>query len=363
MSFSYFNTLNYTLANEDTALEIAILPQGADHVISVCGSGGRVLPLLSRSPKRVTLVDLSQEQLYLAELRFASVRALGLSEFMQFWGYPPVSAEPAERRRMFDAFDLSPEAKEFFQGLFSENQWQSILYSGRWERTIAKLATANRLLTGEKGLRLFGALNRSEHEAYLRDEFPRKKWLAVVALLGNAGVFNALIYKGHFPKKNIPESFFGFYKNTLDRCFSQGPARESFFLQLLFFGRIVHAEGVTIECEPKVYAQAQKALSKCDVRFVKGNILEQVAQTDQPADFLSISDVPSYFSGETERMFLQRCKAGLSDRARVVVRHYLHLPEGCDRTGYRDITSDFAAQIANEKVQVYQVEVLEKEAR
>ncbi|NBW81737.1 DUF3419 family protein, partial [bacterium] len=76
MSSAYFNTLNYSLANEDTALELGILPEQRRHVLSVAGSGARVLPLFAKSPQRLTCVDLSQEQLFLTELRIESARVL-----------------------------------------------------------------------------------------------------------------------------------------------------------------------------------------------------------------------------------------------------------------------------------------------
>lgn len=351
------------MANEDTRLEVALLSKKPEHIISVCGSGGRVLPLLASAPKEVTLVDLSQEQLYLAELRFATLRQLNYEEFLTFWGYPPRSASAKERQTMFTELDLSQEAQDYLASLFAENNWESILYLGKWERTIAKLAKANRLLTRDAGIGLFGNLSTEEQERYLNKRFPRKAWLAVVALLGNAGVFNALIYKGHFPKKNIPGTFFSFYRDTLDRCFNQGLVRENFFLQLLFFGKIIFQEGVTAEADPTIFAAAKAGIKKCKVNFVKNNIIDTIAEAKRPADFVSLSDVPSYFSGATERQFLQKIKSGLADDAMVVLRHYLHVPEQCDRRGYKDVTNSFKAAIAAEKVQVYKVEVLKRTGR
>src|SRR6185312_13405629 len=113
MSLSYFNRLNYTLANEDTSLELGLLPEGVPHLMSVAGSGGRVLPLLAKFPKKVTCVDLSLEQLYLTELRFESLRALDHAEFLAFWGYPPSASEPHERRKLFQRIQLRPDSKEF----------------------------------------------------------------------------------------------------------------------------------------------------------------------------------------------------------------------------------------------------------
>src|SRR3954464_1160170 len=114
MSKKYFNTLNYTLANEDTSLELNVLPKGVPHLMAVAGSGGRVLPLLAKFPKKVSCVDLSKEQLFLTELRLESLRVFSHREFLSFWGYPPCPAEPHERKSLFKRIHLSDPAHEFF---------------------------------------------------------------------------------------------------------------------------------------------------------------------------------------------------------------------------------------------------------
>ena len=44
--------------------------------MAVAGSGGRVLPLLARRPRRLTCVDICRPQLFLTELRVEALRAL-----------------------------------------------------------------------------------------------------------------------------------------------------------------------------------------------------------------------------------------------------------------------------------------------
>src|SRR5690348_8215276 len=85
---TYFDSLNYTLGNEDTALEYDLLPPTVSHLYAVAGSGSRVLPLMAKKPKKVTCVDTSRNQLYLTELRIVSLKTLTYAEFLGFWGYP-----------------------------------------------------------------------------------------------------------------------------------------------------------------------------------------------------------------------------------------------------------------------------------
>ena len=359
----YFTqSLNYTLANEDTLLELDLLPNGVGHVLSVAGSGGRVLPLLAKNPKNITCVDLSQEQLYLTELRIESVRALTREEFLAFWGYPPRSATPSERRSIFNKIKISESAKKFIKGLFDHLEWKSILYEGKWERTFIKLSQVNRLLTGVRGLELFSALNEKEQKEYLENKFPRKAWGMVLALVGNAGVFNTLLYKGAFPRKNIPKSFYTLYKQTFDRLFLSGLARQNFFLQLVFFGRVIFEDGLPIECRTDIFEAAKKSVIKTKISYVHSDLIQAVEKSEMPIDFVSLSDVPSYFSGELEKNFMSRMSKNIAPHGIAVLRNYLHVPEDLDISDYEKVTGQYQDQILSEKVGVYQIEVYRRRA-
>src|SRR5688572_28325343 len=86
----YFSKLNYSLANEDTTLELqtvkALKPK---NTLAVCGSGGRSLPLLVGTQNRLVCADLSDNQLWLAAHRTETIRQLTFREFCLYWGFPP----------------------------------------------------------------------------------------------------------------------------------------------------------------------------------------------------------------------------------------------------------------------------------
>src|SRR3990167_8661273 len=109
MPKTYFDSLNYTLGNEDPTLELSIMPKNIDHVFAVAGSGSRVTPLFSKSPSYVTCVDSSIEQLSLAELRIASVKGLDHMKFLGFWGYPFENMSAKERSGIFERLHLTTE--------------------------------------------------------------------------------------------------------------------------------------------------------------------------------------------------------------------------------------------------------------
>jgi len=219
------------------------------------------------------------------------------------------------------------------------------------------MASINSKITRNSGRGIFECVSMEEQKEYYCRRFPKLAWNLVVMLLGNASVFNSLLYSGHFPKKNIPESFFGFYKRAFERVFSNTLLRENYFMQILFFGRVMYPEGPPVEADKEVWHKAKSALEQVELRYIKGNILEVVSSSDVPVDFLSISDVPSYFDAQTGREYLQRIKKAMNSGGKVVVRNYIHVPEGTDLSGYEVVTSKYRDAINKEKTQVYLVEV------
>lgn len=361
MSFSYFNKLNYTLANEDTTMEYQMVPERCGHVLSVAGSGSRVLPLIAKGPKEVTCVDLSQEQLYLTELRVASAKELTHAEFLKFWGYPPLKCTPVERQALFSRLELSPAAKTYLTGLFEECQWRSILYLGKWEQTFQKISKVTKVFVGERGRGVFAQPSLESQREYLRSKFPWRGWDFATWLMGNGAFFNGLLYKGHFPEKNIGQSYFQYYKSIFRRLFENSLARENYFLQLLVFGEIEYPEGNPVECDPKVYAEIQKHLRNgTRLHYTQGNAVEVAESSQTPIDFFSFSDVPSYFSGQLEKNFLKRVAKGMAQKGLVVVRSYLHVPEAPEISDYRVVTPEYEVPIRKEKTQMYQVDVYQR---
>ena len=356
----YFGKLNYTLANEDTAFELSLLKEPVDHVAAVAGSGGRVLPLVGLARKRVTCIDVAAPQLFLTELRFAAARALDLAEYRAFLGYPPAPASPEERRRTFRALALSAGARAFWADHFAKNGYRSPLYEGKWERTFARLARANRALTGEAGARIFEARTLEEQRAYVASGFPRAGFRRVLKLLGNAAVFNALLYRGSFPHKNPAGSHFKLYDAAFTRLFERTLARESFFLQLTFFGEVRFPEGCPEEAQPGPFARAKEALSRVEVDYRLGDAIVEATELPLAIDFLSLSDIASYFSGERERTFLQTLRPALAERGRVVVRSYLHVPEKLDTRGFARESEASAEAALDEKVGVYDFDVFRR---
>ena len=361
MKKGYFDDLNYTLGNEDSSLEYNLLPKDTKHVLAIAGSGSRILPLLTKHPKKLTCIDTSSLQLYLTELRVETLRSLEYDEFLAFWGYPPQSLTPEDRKKVFHRLTLSGDTHRFINDLFKGNKWESLLYLGKWEKTFITLSKINKLITGEKASGLFYQKNTNEYFSYLKHNFPHKALAFVVFILGNAAVFNTLLYKGRFPKKNIPETMTKFYLKAFNRLFNQGLARNNFFLQLLFFGKLIFPEGNPIECNKKIFLLAKGGLEKTKISYIRGDIFNEVSKITKPIDFISFSDVPSYFTGEVEKNYLQRIYPHLAPRSLIVIRYFLHISEQTIMKGYQDISANYRKLISQEKIQMYVIKVLRKQ--
>ena len=351
MAQDYFSQLNYTLGDEDTWVEYHMLPEAARHVMCIAGSGGRVLPLLARAPKQLTCVDILDVQLWLTEMRLEALRALEHADYLAFLGYPPQPMSAAQRETCFQRLDLSAPAREHLGALFSRLKWAPVIYMGRFEKTIITLSKIVSLFTGKRGARIFDFATLEEQRAYYASGFPHMAWKMVLFLLGNSTVLNSLLYKGDFPKKNIPQSAYAVYRDIFFKLMNEMPARNSFFLQLVFFGEVRYPEGNPVECDAAVYAAARQALANTEISYLKGDVL---AAADESVDFLSLSDVPSFFKGEVETTYMQQLSEKLAPGAQVVYRGHLRIPQP-DTQGFESLAATFQTQIAEERTGLWQI--------
>ena len=130
--------------------------------------------------------------------------------------------------------------------------------------------------------------------------------------------------------------------------------QKSFFLQLCFYGKIKSLLGVPVEAQKDSFERIQK--SKTKVNYIQEDFVSYLAKGESQYDFLSLSDVPSYFQGDLERDFMQKIKPGLKVGAILVIRYYLRSAE-CNLEGYVDITEKYLKFIELEKVQMYDIRV------
>ncbi|RKH65861.1 DUF3419 family protein [Corallococcus llansteffanensis] len=358
MAGTYFRHLNYALGDEDSSVELQVLPPDTGRVVAVAGSGGRVIPLLARGPRELSCVDISDTQLALTELRVCALRTLEHPEYLGLLGYEPMPV--ARRLELLGALPLSPGARGALEPLKAAvAAGERIIYLGRFEQMLRTLSRVNGLLTRAAGRRLFDAPDLDAQRAYVTSGFPRSAWKGVLLLLGNSAVLNSLLYRGDFPKKNRPGSTFRIYQELFDRLFQDTPARKSFFLQMVFLGELRFAEGFPIEADPAVYRAAQRHARKCRIDFIQGDLVEEVRK-QRDVGFVSLSDVPSFLPPAREQTFLEELKPGLAPGALVVTRGHLRVVTP-GHAGYAHVTDRYQDVLARETTQLWTIHVYQRE--
>lgn len=354
---NYFSGLNYSLGDEDTSVELSMLPEGLAHVMSIAGSGGRALPLLARSPRRLTCVDISIEQLAVTKLRFAALKAFELPRYIEFLGYVP-GMSPTERRSAFEELELSAIDRDWLAKMFDHLGWEGLVYAGRFERTLITFSRIVKAVLWAKGRQIFDCSDLDSQRRFFENDFPHRRWRLLLMILGNSAVLNSLLYRGQFPRNNLGVSSYVLYESIFHSLYTRLLARRSFFLQMVLLGRVVFEEGLPVECHPAVYERARTALASCDVAFVRGEFL-QAAAASAPIDFLSISDVPSFLPDDAAKNYLQALAPILVNGGRIVARaHMRMIPPLMD--GYEDATCEYADDVDAETTKLWRINLFRK---
>jgi S-adenosylmethionine-diacylglycerol 3-amino-3-carboxypropyl transferase len=360
MTVKFFSKLNYSLANEDTQVERELVNYFKPRkIIAVCGAGSRVSPLINKDLKQLHIVDLAVDQLQLARLRINTIKELNYSGFCRFWGYPPYMVDENNqwRKEVYQKLLLQDNQIDLVN-YYEAINWNSPLYLGKWEKTFIFFSKFVRLVMGKHAQRLFEFSQLDQQRIYLTGEFPWWRWNFLVWIIGNKTVFNRLLYKGDFIKKNIKQTYYQYYTKAFRRLMFDTLARESFFLQLCFWGIIKYPEGNIIEANEDCFEQVKAAISSTQISYYQHDIITVIKSMSE-IDFISISDVPSYFMNETEKDFLQLIRPHLSQAGVIVLRNYLRVPESNEQ-GYIDLTEKYQDLINKESVQMYQIRILQR---
>ena len=359
MGQAHFNGLVYTLTNEDSLVEAELLPDNTERVIAIAGSGSRIVPLLTKSPKELVCVDLSVEQLYLTELRVESVRHLSRDEFIQFFGYPSASDSAQNREVLFKKLvSLSPAAKDFFLNLFSNTSWKPLLYSGKWEQSVRKFSLFIQKFVGKKGLKIFDCVTLEEQKAYYAQQFPQKAWHCFLRIYAVLMRITWKVKPNIFPQVDPNISFYQLYKKIFDEMFFNTLARENYILQLIFYGKIIFPEALPAECDPLLFQKAKEALLTTQISYVQDDIISVIEKSKTKNGFISFSNAPSYFPQAMARNYLERIASQLSESAILVVRHFLNDPAIACLDGFTDVSERYADILAKEITKTYEIQIL-----
>ncbi len=335
----YFDGLNYSLANEDTWIEYSLLEKNTERVLTVAGSGARCMPLLARNPKYLDLVDLSEPQLFLAELRFQSARSLSYDEWLFFMGYrgalPGNPMLVVSRLELFNKVKgLNPETQKYWSDRSDAWDETGFILLGKWESHFQKIGFLFRNILQCDFEPIFTAQNLEEQKKLYEKEWPKLRWNSFLKIVASEFVFDRFLYKGHFSgksdRKTEEKSVSQFIHDEFKRLFTTQLVRKNYFIQTLFLGRIRFEEGLPLEAQRDVF-DAVKA-SKTEVHYIKGSMLEPMAQNAY--NFVSLSDTISYLPEELANPLLQRMHSDTPKGCVMVIRSFLRAPTAMDKAGW-----------------------------
>lgn len=322
----YFQGLNYGLANEDTWIEYDLSPRNIQSMFAVCGSGSRVTPLLAKNPTHMHVVDLSETQLALFRLRFASMKYLSYNEYLFFLGYLKQSNQGSKRTDLITKLNLSPEDTKLWKS--QEDLWNNngFIYLGRWERHFMKVGKIFQKLTMTSLKPLFEAKDITEQKEILNEYWNPKLFRLYTKFVMNEWVANKLLYKGHYAgasgKKTMEISAAEFVFREINDLFQNTWVKGNYFLNMIFMNSISHSECLPAEGNEEVFELVKKC--ETQIHFHKRNLLDLLLEKGH--DFYSLSDTFSYMQDSEVKDFLSKIPIE-SQKPIIVVRTFMRRPD------------------------------------
>lgn len=344
---AYFSDLNYTLANEDTRIEFDLLPEGVGRVFSIAGSGARCLPLIAKNPEYLDVVDMSESQLFLFELRWRGVQVFSYEEWLFFLGYrggiQGWSEQGDSRFDLFLKLPLAPACREFWLQRRSLWEYKGFLRLGRWEGHFQKLGRIFREFLQCDFSPVFRAQTLSEQIELYKKYWPQKRFNTFLKVAASEFVFNKFLYHGNFSgsgdHRTNEEPPSEFIQKEFYRLFHTQLVRKNYFMQILFLGEILYEEGFPWEAHRAIFERVKA--SQTQVTMKVGNLLQELPK--HPYDFVSTSDTISYLPEADAMQLLQRLHpatggggANQALASMVVIRSFLRAPRKMNTDGWME---------------------------
>lgn len=254
------------ISSEDSQVEVLLAQEfQRKKGLFYAGNGFRSLSSLSANFDHISIFSRQVSELYLIELQAETYRKLSYQDFLFFWGLPPYGERRRgrKRERLFLQFELTADAKNTFMDLYSERSWEPLQLTGLVSDPFVKLHQVIRLTLGKEYDEIFKFDSLKEQRDFYEKGFPHKKWKLALKLLSNSEILNKFLSPQGRSLKSL-QSPYEFFEQTFDHLFKSGLARENFFLQLCFYGRVIYSEGLPYEAQRETFHKIKKHLEQPD---------------------------------------------------------------------------------------------------
>ncbi len=311
MGSKYFQGFNYSLANEDFQIEVE-LSRNYRSIAAVCGSGLRAFNLLRPDVEVLTLFDISQTQLDYAQFQLQAIKHLPYLDYLKLVGF--VSCDLSEKVKIKNQLSENNTENFFLKELSFEMLERGLVYSGRWESFVIKIAKVIRFFLD------FDFDSEVYQVASEKATWPKGKLQWLLNLIARPSIFNRFLYKGHMPSQ-VGLSLGEFLIQGIDSIVKSPKLKQSALHQLFFLGNVKYKEGIDSVISEEKFNVIKNYQGKIDFELI--GLTEAFKRIR--ADFWSCSDVLSYLSTE-EINALSSVVSGSSCK-RVVVRTFRNHPE------------------------------------
>lgn len=309
----YFSGLNYSLANEDNRIEKR-LSVNSKRILAVCGSGTRALSLLSDKVQELSIVDISQAQLDYARFKYELIKLMSYEDYLAFIGLH--ESDLIQRISIFKKYQHNDWVSNYYHTIPKDYIHKGLIYSGRWE---SFLITLGRIITGLTGYENY-LLDFSDSE-HAKRFWPEQRLHFLINLLAHPRVLNHFLYKGQMI--DLKENHLGdFLLNNFRKDFLEKNPKESFFLQLLFLGRIMFSEAYPLEFKEETFLSIKNYHGT--INFICADLITVLGKVD--FDFASLSNVATYFTTKSKEAFesqLLKVLLRSNTQKQVVMRSFL----------------------------------------
>ena len=120
-------------------------------------------------------------------------------------------------------------------------------------------------------------------------------------------------------------------------------------------------QGAPFETNHSLFNEMKMGILDCDIRYYQGDLFSTIESLKTPIDFVSFSDILSYFPKELEDVYLQKIKNKLNPKALTVHRYYLHVNKNLDTIGFDKVTPCYSELIQQEKTQFYLIDIYQRQ--
>ncbi len=301
--------LNFTSTNEHGETERAAL-QGCRRILSLTGTGTRVLDLLGGDAEEVVALDANRVQNFLLGLKIAAIARLDRDACLAFLGIAPSFTRLHTYAGLREG--LTVAARRYWdqqgpmvdRGIWHAGQWEALL---RWNARFLRLR-------GGAVRSLMGAESLDDQARIWGRHFTSSGLLATIETLGRDLVWRLVMREPAAAFLPDPRAVGARIEEDFRRAAHAFLFRQSDSAPLALCGRHSADGPLPYHLRAENYARVRAELHR--IRMVEGALADLGALELGPCDGFSLSDFGSYCGPET----YAACWVGIASVAKADAR-------------------------------------------